>query len=67
MTENINFEIRPNFILPRDTRIPSETRAECAVLTLWPNVYISFWGVRGGGCVASLLERLDLDHTFYDS
>lgn len=30
------------------------------MLTLWPNVYISFWGF------ASELELLHLDHMFYD-
>lgn len=36
------------------------------MLTLWPNVYISFWGLGEEGRVASLLERLHLDHMFYD-
>lgn len=59
----MNIESRPNFILPRDIRIPSD----CAVLTFWPNVYISFWGLGDEGYVASLLERLYLDQMFYDS
>lgn len=37
------------------------------MLTLWPNVYISFSGLGEEDCVASLLERLDLDQMFYDS
>lgn len=37
------------------------------MLTLWPNVYISFGGLGEEGCDASLFERFDVEQSFYDS
>lgn len=45
--------------------IRSETSAKCALVTLWPNAYISSCGFEVESCVASSLERLDLEQMFY--